>query len=159
MGRLPNGSVGGQNALTYSSGSLSVRVFLVEDMLTVRSTVPDMLCRFGGLQLVGRAKGHAESRAWLEGHAGAWDLAVIDLVLDGWWCSDLIGCARNSHPGGRLVVFGSVATPAAPACPPPVLADANFPRMCVGDFASWLDAQRCRGDAATIRVLQPRSTA
>jgi hypothetical protein len=128
-------------------------------MLTVRSTVPDMLCRFGGLQLVGRAKGHAESRAWLQAHAGAWDLAVIDLVLDGWWCSDLIGCARNSHPGGRLVVFGSATPPAAPACLPALAADANFPRMCVGDFASWVDAQRGVGGAATIRVLQTRSTA
>ncbi|MDB5957903.1 hypothetical protein [Ramlibacter sp.] len=136
-----------------------MRVFLVEDILTVRSIVPDMLCRLGGLQLVARTKGHAQSRAWFEGHGEGWDLAVIDLVLDGWWCSDLIACARSSHPGGRLVVFGSVAAPAVPPCPAVVLADAAFARMRVGDFATWLDGQGRGADTVTRIRTAPSAEA
>ena len=119
-----------------------MRVFLVEDILTVRSIVPDLLCRLGGMQLVGRAKGHASARAWLEQHAHGWDLAVIDLVLDGWWCSDVIGCARTTHGEGRLVVFSSMAAPEVRARCLSTGADAAFPKMQVGDFAAWLDALR-----------------
>jgi two-component system OmpR family response regulator len=120
---------------------VSVRVFLVEDILTVRSIVPDMLCRLGGMQVVARAKGHADARSWLEAHAQAWDLAVIDLVLDGWWVADVIACARGSRPGGRVVVFSSIAAADVQARCLSAGADAVFPKMHVGDFASWLDAQ------------------
>ena len=120
---------------------MSVRVFLVEDILTVRSIVPDLLSRLGGLQLVARAKGHAQSRAWLEAHAQEWDLVVVDLVLDGWWCSDLIACARGLHAGGRLAVFSSMTAPEVRARCLAAGADAVFPKMQVGDFAAWVDAQ------------------
>lgn len=118
-----------------------MRVFLIEDILTVRSIVPDMLCRLGGLQLVARAKGQVQARAWLEAHADAWDLVVVDLVLDGWWCSDVIGCARSLHPAGRLVVFSSMTAPEVRARCMAAGADATFPKMHVGDFAAWVDAQ------------------
>ncbi len=118
---------------------MSVRVLLVEDILTSRSIVPDLLCRLGGIELAARTKGHAQSRAWLEQHAGEWDLVVIDLVMDGWWCSDVIRCARSTHPAGRLVVFSSMAAPEVQARCVACGADAAFPKMQVGDFAAWLD--------------------
>ena len=139
-----------------------MRVFLVEDILTVRSIVPDLLCRLGGMQLVGRAKGHASARAWLEQHVHGWDLAVIDLVLDGWWCTDVIGCARSTHGEGRLVVFSSMAAPEVRARCLATGADAAFPKMQVGDFAAWLDALRRAASApalAPIRTEPGRSAA
>ena len=131
-----------------------MRVFLVEDILTVRSIVPDLLCRLGGMQLVGRAKGHASARAWLEQHAQGWDLAVIDLVLDGWWCSDVIGCARSTHGEGRLVVFSSMAAPEVRARCLSTGADAAFPKMNVGDFAAWLDALRRAAGAPALAPIR-----
>lgn len=131
-----------------------MRVFLVEDILTVRSIVPDMLCRLGGMQVVGRAKGHAAARAWLEQHADDWDLVVVDLVLDGWWCSDVIGCARSTHPGGRLVVFSSMAAPEVPARCLSIGADAAFPKMHVGDFVAWVDAQGRLSPAPSLAPIR-----
>ena len=135
-----------------------MRVFLVEDILTVRSIVPDMLCRLGGMQVVARARGHAAARAWLEQHAGEWDLVVVDLVLDGWWCGDVIGCARSTHPAGRLVVFSSMAAPEVRTRCLSLGADAAFPKMHVGDFAAWLDAQRRLAPAPSMAPIRTEAT-
>ena len=134
-----------------------MRVFLVEDILTMRSIVPDMLCHLGGMQVVARAKGHAHARSWLEAHAQAWDLVVVDLVLDGWWVADVIACARGSRPGGRVVVFSSIAAPDVQARCLSAGADAVFPKMHVGDFAAWLDAQG-RNSVGLCPALAPIRT-
>ena len=91
---------------------MGVRVFLVEDMKPVRDVVTQLMASVGDFQLVGSAGTEAEARMWLAEHPGAWDLAVIDLVLDQGSGMGAIPVARQS--AGRLrahiVVFSDYAS-------------------------------------------------
>jgi DNA-binding NarL/FixJ family response regulator len=91
---------------------VGVRVFLVEDMKPVRDVLAQLMASVGDFHLVGCAGTEAEARLWLADHPGAWDLAVIDLVLDQGSGMGAIPVARHSagREGGRIVVFSDYAS-------------------------------------------------
>jgi len=91
---------------------VGVRVFLVEDMKPVRDVVTQLMASVGDFQLVGSAGTEAEARLWLAEHPGAWDLAVIDLVLDQGSGMGAIPVARQSagRESARIVVFSDYAS-------------------------------------------------
>ena len=91
---------------------MSVRVFLVEDMKQVQCVLADMLASVGDFTLVGTSRTEAEARLWLQEHPGAWDLAIIDLVLDQGTGMGVIPCARDATvaEGGNIVVFSDYAS-------------------------------------------------
>ena len=61
---------------------MTVRVFLVEDMKHVQALVGELLESLGDFRLVHATATEAEAKLWLSENPGAWDLAVVDLVLD-----------------------------------------------------------------------------
>jgi DNA-binding NarL/FixJ family response regulator len=91
---------------------LSVRVFLVEDMQQVQGVVADLLASLGDFRLVGATRTEAEAKLWLEENAGAWDLAIIDLVLDQGTGMAVIPRARDATggEGANIVVFSDYAS-------------------------------------------------
>jgi DNA-binding NarL/FixJ family response regulator len=91
---------------------VGVRVFLVEDMKPVRDVLMQLLASVGEFRVVGCAGTEAEARYWLAEHPGAWDLAVIDLVLDQGSGMGAIPVAYESaaRQGGRIVVFSDYAS-------------------------------------------------
>jgi DNA-binding NarL/FixJ family response regulator len=91
---------------------VGVRVFLVEDMKPVRDILTQLLASVGEFRLVACADTEAEARLWLAEHPGAWDLTVIDLVLDQGSGMGAIPIARQSagRDGGRIVVFSDYAS-------------------------------------------------
>jgi DNA-binding NarL/FixJ family response regulator len=91
---------------------VTVRVFLVEDMLQVQSVLTDLLASLGDFRLVRAIGTEAEARLWLIEHPGAWDLAIIDLVLDQGSGMGVIPKAREAAAlhGGRVVVFSDYAS-------------------------------------------------
>jgi two-component system OmpR family response regulator len=91
---------------------LSVRVFLVEDMKQVRDLVSDLLASVGNFRVVGASGTEAEARLWLAEHPGAWDLAVIDLVLEQGSGIGVIPTVRDmaAGRGGNVVVFSDYAS-------------------------------------------------
>ena len=91
---------------------MTVRVFLVEDMKQVQVVLSDLLAGLGDFRLVDTAATEAEARLWLMEHPGAWDLAVIDLVLDQGSGMGVVTRAREAadRTRGTVVVFSDYAS-------------------------------------------------
>ena len=91
---------------------MSVRVFLVEDMKQVQGVLADLLASLGDFRLVGVTRTEAEAKLWLQENPGAWDLAIIDLVLDQGTGMAVIPRARGEAGagGGNIVVFSDYAS-------------------------------------------------
>ena len=121
---------------------MELRVFLVDDLVTMRSLVEDLLSTIGGLRLVATANGEGEAKVWMDDHRGAWDLAIVDLVLDQGSGMGVIQHAKGVHPEGRIVVFSAFATPGIQAHCLRLGADAVFDKTHTRDFVRWLQEQR-----------------
>lgn len=97
--------------MTGGKAEVTVRVFLVEDMKHVQELVADLLAGLGDFRLVKAIGNEAEARLWLTEHAGAWDLAVIDLVLDQGSGMGVISRARETAGAeGKVIVFSDYAS-------------------------------------------------
>jgi DNA-binding NarL/FixJ family response regulator len=91
---------------------VTTRVFLVEDMQQVHAVLADLLAGVGDFRLVGTAATEAEAKLWLLENAGAWDLAIIDLVLDQGTGMAVVPKAAEAarRDGGAVVVFSDYAS-------------------------------------------------
>lgn len=90
---------------------MTVRVFLVEDMKHVQEIVEELLASLGDFRLVKAIGNEAEARLWLVEHPGAWDLAVIDLVLEQGSGMGVVSRARDAAGrDGRVIVFSDYAS-------------------------------------------------
>lgn len=90
---------------------MSVRVFLVEDMQQVRALVADLLSTIGDFELVAAVGTEAEAKLWLGENPGAWDLAIIDLVLEQGSGLAVVPSAHEARgPGATVMVFSDYAS-------------------------------------------------
>ena len=121
---------------------MELRVFLVDDLVTMRSLIEDLLSTIGGLRLLATANGEGEAKVWMDDHRGAWDLAIVDLVLDQGSGMGVIQHAKGVHPAGRIVVFSAFATPGIQAHCLRLGADAVFDKTQTRDFVRWLQELR-----------------
>jgi DNA-binding NarL/FixJ family response regulator len=86
---------------------LAVTVFLVEDQQQMQSVLTDLLQTLGDFRIVGRASTEAEALNWLDHNPGAWQLAIIDLVLDQGSGISVIVRARLRGHKCRIAVLSS----------------------------------------------------
>lgn len=91
---------------------MAVRVLLVEDMKQVQLVLAELLSSLGDFRLVHATGTEAEARLWVGEHPGAWDLAVIDLVLDQGSGMGVIPHAKRQSAGhgGSIVVLSDYAS-------------------------------------------------
>lgn len=114
-----------------------IRVFLVEDLTKTQSLMEDLFRSLGGFRVEGAARTEAEAKLWLEEHRGAWDIAVVDLVLEQGSGLGVIERCRSSWPQGKVVVFSSYATPGVSRHCRKLGADAVFDKGEPGAFVAW----------------------
>ena len=126
---------------------LEKRVFLVEDLQPMHGLMQDLLTFVGGVRVVATAATEAEALAWLDRHAGEWDLAIIDLVLAEGSGLDVIRRARQGQQDASIVVFSSFLSPAVERHCMQLGADAVFEKSYTGPFIAWLN-QRLHGAPA-----------
>jgi DNA-binding NarL/FixJ family response regulator len=86
------------------------RVFIAEDLQRMRELLIDLFSSSREFQVVGTACTEQEADAWLGAHGDAWDLAIIDLVLDEGSGSNVIRRARDQNYGGLIAVLSSCVT-------------------------------------------------
>jgi DNA-binding NarL/FixJ family response regulator len=94
---------------------MALSVFLVEDIKSVQAAMTELLAAEGRLAVVGTATTEAEANLWLEENAGAWNVAIIDLILDQGTGMGVIAAAKKTFPDGHIVVFSDFASPAIEA--------------------------------------------
>lgn len=88
-----------------------IRVFLVEDLQQMQGVLADLLSSIGDFEVVGAASTEAEAKAWLEENRGAWDMAVVDLILAQGSGMGVVSRCRDRHEAGTVVVLSDYATP------------------------------------------------
>jgi DNA-binding NarL/FixJ family response regulator len=86
------------------------RVFIAEDLQRMRGLLVDLFSSGGEFQVVGTACTEEEADAWFASHGDAWDVAIIDLVLDDGSGTNVIRRAREAHYGGLVAVLSSCVT-------------------------------------------------
>ena len=91
---------------------MTTRVFLVEDMKQVHAALAELLAAVGDFRVVGVAGTEAEANLWLLENAGAWDLAIIDLVLEQGTGMSVVPKAAEAaqRDGGSIVVCSDYAS-------------------------------------------------
>jgi DNA-binding NarL/FixJ family response regulator len=126
---------------------MTLRVFLVEDLPHMRELLEDLVGAIGGLRVVANAGTEAEAKLWLEDNPGAWDLAVIDLVLEQGSGMDVIARAKATTPHKKVVVFSSYVTPGMRAHCLKIGAEAVFDKADTAGFIRWLHGIAGEGPA------------
>ena len=117
---------------------MPVEVFLVEDLKNIQSAMTQMLQGLGDLHIAAMVSTEAEALGWLEQNPGAWQLAVIDLVLEQGSGMGVISRARRVSPTGHIVVFSNFVTPGIRAHCLRLGADAAFDKNSeLSEFAEY----------------------
>lgn len=121
---------------------MALRVFLVEDLKSIHVLMTELFSCVGGLQVVRIESTEAEARFWLEENAGAWDLAIIDLVLEQGSGMGVLQHARRFSPSGRIAVFSGYVSPGVRQHCLDLGADAVFDKAESSAFTAWLAGLR-----------------
>lgn len=134
------------------------RVFLVADRRRLRELIIDLFASNGDFQLVGTANTEAEAMSWLGEHADAWDVSVIDLVLDEGSGTQVVRRAREQHYGGLVAVLANCVTESLREHCYALGADSIFDETEAVRFILWLDkvggAELQRGASAPADALR-----
>jgi DNA-binding NarL/FixJ family response regulator len=89
-----------------------VDVFLVEDQQYMGQVLMELLGSVGEFRIVGTARTEAEALSWLDHHPGAWQLCIIDLVLDqGSGISVIVRARLRGGNSARIAVLSSFVSP------------------------------------------------
>jgi two-component system, OmpR family, response regulator len=119
---------------------MTLRVFLVDDLISMHSLMRDLFAAVGGVELVATASSEGEAKLWLEDHPGDWDVAVLDLVLQHGSGMGVIGPCRAAHPQGQIAIFSSYVTPVIREHCLGLGADQVFGKDETTNFVTWLHA-------------------
>jgi DNA-binding NarL/FixJ family response regulator len=95
-------------------GSLSFKAFVVEDQAGIREGLIDALSEISGVTTVGWAANERDALAWLREPGNAWDIAIVDLVLEPGGGSGYGVLKALSQRGStrKVVVLTATAEPA-----------------------------------------------
>lgn len=118
------------------------RVFVVEDLRSMQMLLADLFHTIGSIEIVDGSTTEAEAKLWLDEHPGAWDLAIVDLVLaEGSGMGVVAHARRTGGPGAKVVVFSGYASPGIRAHCLALGADAVFEKTDTAQFISWLSRE------------------
>jgi two-component system OmpR family response regulator len=90
---------------------LTVKAFVVEDNAAIRESLIETLAELTGIVTEGVASNEKAAVAWLTDQANAWDLAVVDLVLEpGGSGLGVLNALRGRQPGQKMIVLTGTAS-------------------------------------------------
>jgi two-component system OmpR family response regulator len=91
---------------------LTLKAFVVEDNVWIRESLVEALRDLTGIETTGVASSEKAAVAWLSNPANAWDIAIVDLILEpgGSGFGVLLAC-RDRKPGQKVVVLTATANP------------------------------------------------
>lgn len=87
-----------------------LRTYIVEDNATIRENLIGTLEELTDVKAAGFAETENDGRAWLTGHGGEWDLAIVDLFLKQGSGLGVLEACRHRQPAQKVVVLSNYAT-------------------------------------------------
>lgn len=103
----------------------------------MQDVLSDLLETVGDFEIVAAKATEAEAKLWLDENPGAWDLAIIDLILEQGTGMGAIVRARSTGPEAKVVVLSDYATPGIRTHCIDLGADAVFQKSL--DMTQFLD--------------------
>lgn len=91
-----------------------LKAFVLEDNAWIRQSLVEALAELAGVETVGVASTEHEAIAWLQNPQHAWDVAIIDLVLENGEGSGMgvVRAVRARAKHQKVVVLTGAASPA-----------------------------------------------
>lgn len=89
---------------------MKMRTYLVEDNPVIRENLISTLEELAPVETIGTADSEGEGAAWLTGHDGQWDLAIVDIFLKSGSGLGILEACRGRRSLQKLVVFSNYAT-------------------------------------------------
>lgn len=123
---------------------MKFRVFVVEDSSSALAAVRALVAALPDAEIVGIAPSEPQAREWLRQHAGEWDLALVDLVLEQGSGIGVIRAARESSSRASIIVLTAYATPGMRQHSLRLGADAAFDKSELSAVREWILASRSR---------------
>ncbi|HVZ42473.1 MAG TPA: response regulator [Ramlibacter sp.] len=90
---------------------MELRTYIVEDNVTIRENLIGTLEELASIRSMGWADAENDAKAWLAGHDGQWDLAIVDLFLKQGSGLGVLEACRGRATAQRVVVLSNYATP------------------------------------------------
>lgn len=92
---------------------MALKAFIVEDQPQVRDSLVEALTELAGIEPAGWAHDEKSATAWLRNPANAWDIAIIDLVLEpgGGSGFGVLQALRHRPVTKKMVVLTGSANP------------------------------------------------
>lgn len=91
---------------------MALKAFIVEDQPAVRDSLLEALDELAGIEPAGWAANEKSALAWLRDPANAWDIAIIDLVLEpGGSGFGVLQAMRGRPATKKMVVLTGSANP------------------------------------------------
>jgi two-component system OmpR family response regulator len=89
-----------------------LEAFIVEDNLAIRESLVETLAELAGVHTRGVASDEHSAKAWLADAANEWDVAIVDLLLEGGGNGfNVLRACRGRRPGQKVVVLTATANP------------------------------------------------
>lgn len=91
--------------------TMPTKTFLVEDNHAMRQQLTEGLEALADVSIVQHATNPTSACAWLLANEKAWDLAIVDLGLEGGSGLTVLAALRVRDPAHHVVVMSNSATP------------------------------------------------
>jgi two-component system, OmpR family, response regulator len=117
---------------------VGIRVFVVDDLQHMLALLTHVFSGDDRFHVVGSAAGEGEAKLWLEDHPGAWDLAVVDLMLADGSGFGVVSRARETHATGCICVLSSYLSETIERHCLNLGADVAFDKANSSDFLRWV---------------------
>lgn len=91
---------------------MPLRAFVVEDNPSIRESLSEALFELAGVVTAGVAANEKAAVAWLKDSANAWDVAIVDLILEpGGSGFGVLHALRDRQPDQKILVLTGTANP------------------------------------------------
>ena len=92
---------------------MALKAFIVEDQPSVRDSLVEAINELAGIEPAGWAADEKSALAWLRNPANAWDIAIVDLVLEpgGGSGFGVLQAMRGRPATKKMVVLTGSANP------------------------------------------------
>ncbi|HEX7891849.1 MAG TPA: response regulator [Ramlibacter sp.] len=94
----------------HSDTTGRMRVFIVEDAPNMQVALGDLVCAAADAVICAVVGSEAKALEWAASHAGAWDLAIVDLTLEQGDGFNIVRQLGHRPDCGVVVVFSAYVT-------------------------------------------------